>query len=152
MLKKLSIIALLALVIIPTGVFAAGNQAGGAGSGTMQAGGQASGQQPDQGQAPGPYSFSHRIGFATSAENGNGSLIRDRTCTELKAMNQTRLQEQIMVQNQTQDGTGTGDQLQARIQQKLHTMAGDQPQTMTRIQSRLMDGSCGNCPWLAPAA
>lgn len=148
MLKKLSIIALLALVIIPAGVIAAGNQAGGAGSGTMQAGGQASGQQPDEGQAPGPYSFCNRIGFETSAENGNGSLARDRTCTELKAMNQTRQQNQIMVQ----DGSGTGDQIQARIQQKLHTLAGDQLQTMTRIQSRLKDGSCGNCPWLAPAA
>lgn len=148
MLKKLSIIALLALVIIPAGAFAAGNQAGGAGSGTMQAGGQASGQQSDEDQAQGPYSFSNRIGFTTSAENGNGSLARDRTCTELKAMNQTRLQNQLMVQ----DGSGTGDQIQARIQQKLHTMAGDQLQTMTRIQSRLKDGSCGNCPWLAPAA
>jgi len=150
MLKKLSVIALLALVIIPAGVMAAGTQARGEGSGTMSAGGQAF-----QGQ----NSFCNQNGFETSADKGNGTLLRTRSCDQLQTRTQTQLQSQLqsqlMIQDQSQDqpGSGTGVQLQtrnqSRIQQQLCTMTCDQLQTMTRLQSRLMDGSCGNCPRLA---
>jgi len=171
MLKKLSVIALLALVIIPAGVMAAGTQAQGAGSGTMSAGGQQFQQQSDGGQAfMGQNSYCNQNGFVISADKGNGTLTRDRTCdqlqtrlmTQLQTQSQTQaqsqLQSQLMIQNQpgtqSQDptGAGTGDQLQTRnqtrIQQQLCTMTCDQLKTMTRLQSRLMDGSCGNCPKL----
>lgn len=157
MLKKLSIIALLALVVIPAGVFAAGNGIGGAGSGTMAAGG----QQSDAGQVAGQYSYTNQNQI--NADAGNGTLIRNRACEQLQTQNQlqsqlqsqlkTQSQNQLMVQASAESGSGSGDQLQTqnqtRIRQQLCTLTCEQLQNMTRIQSRLMDGSGGNCPRLA---
>jgi hypothetical protein len=151
MLKKLSVIALLALVIIPAGVMAAGTQAQGAGSGTMSAGGQQFQQQSDGGQAfMGQNSYSNQNGFVISADKGNGTLTRDRTCEQIHlrtfAQLQTMTQDQSQTQNQSQSQLNT--QTQSQLQSQLMTQTQNQLQTMTRIQSRLMDGSCGNCPRL----
>mgnify|MGYP000007241042 CR=1 FL=1 len=151
MLKKLSVVALLALILIPAGVMAAGTQAQGAGSGTMTAGGQQVQQQSDGGQVQGQYSYCNQIGFETSADNGNGTLTRNRTCEQIQLRTFTQLQTQTQNQTQTQDQlqTMTRDQLRTQIRNQLQTMTQDKLQTMTRIQSRLKDGSCGNCPKLA---
>jgi hypothetical protein len=143
MLKKLSVIALLALVIIPAGVMAAGTQAKGAGSGTMSAGGQQFQQQSDGGQTLlGQNSFCNQNGFEISADKGNGTLTRDRTCEQIQL--RTFAQLQTRTQNQTQ----TQDQLRNQTQQQLCVQSCDQLRTMTGLQSRLKDGSCGNCPKL----
>jgi len=160
MLKKLSVIALLALVIIPAGVMAAGTQARGEGSGTMSAGGQQFQQQSDGSQSlQGQNSLCNQNGFEISADKGNGTLTRNRTCEQIQLRITTQLQSQSHLQTrittQSQNnlqggiGSGTEEQLQTRIQQQLCTMTRDQLKTMTRLQSKLMDGSCGNCPKLA---
>jgi len=165
MLKKLSVIALLALVIIPAGVMAAGTQAKGAGSGTMSAGGQQFQQQSDGSQALlGQNSFCNQNGFETSADKGNGTLTRDRICEQIQLRTFAQLQTQTQNQSQLQTMTGdqlqsltqdqlqtrTRDQLRTQIRDQLRTMTQDTLQTMTRNQSRLKDGSCGNCPNLVP--
>jgi hypothetical protein len=139
MLKKLSIIALLILVIIPAGVMAAGYQAKG-GSSTISAGG----QQSDGSQVIGQYRFSSQNGFEITTDKGNGALTRNRTCEQL----QNGTQGNSPIQGELQAGSGTMDPLQTqnhtRNQQQRCNMTSEQLKNMTR--SRLTDGSCGNCP------
>jgi hypothetical protein len=144
MITKISVIALLALVIIPASVFAAGSQFGGAGTGTPQAGGQ---ESRDTGQ----YSSSNQTGSGVSAEQGNRTLTRDRTCeqvqaqlmTQLQTKTQARLKDQLRSQNQcvAQAGSGTGDQLrvqnQTRLREELCIKTCEKLRSMTRIQSRI---------------
>jgi hypothetical protein len=156
MFKKLSVIAFLALIIIPAGVFAAGTQAQGAGSGTMAADGQQSGQQSDGTQVQEQYSYCNQIGFETNADTGNGTLTRTRTCEQIQLRTFAQLQTQTQNQSQIQDQlqTMTQNQLRTQIRDQLRTMTmtQDKLRTMTQNQSRLKDGSCGNCPRLTAVA
>ncbi len=148
MIKKLGIFALLALIVIPAGVMAAGMQ--GAGAGSQTGSGKAlQFQQEGESQATqGPFMFSSQNGIAISDDKGNGDLLRIRTQDQLQAGDQ--------LQNRTRSQLQTGDQLQNRTRSQLQTVtsSGDQLltrdklQTMTRLRSQLMDGSCKNCPKL----
>jgi hypothetical protein len=146
MIKRLAIFALLALIVVPAGVMAAGMQGSGAGSQTgsakalqFQQGGQSQG-------SPGPAMISNMNGIATSDDKGNGDLLRIRSQDQLRAgdmfQNQTRSQAHAadMFQNQTRSQVHAGDSLRAVAG------SGDKLQTMTRLRSQLRDGSCGNCP------
>jgi hypothetical protein len=146
MIKRLALLALLALIVVPAGVMAAGTQGSGAGSQTGSAK-VLQFQQGEQNQgSPGPAMISNMNGIATSDNKGNGDLLRIRSQDQLRSgdllLNQTRNQVHArdMLQNQTRNQIHAGDFLQAVAG------SGDKLQAMTHLRSQLRDGSCGNCP------
>jgi len=126
MFRKIAICTLIALIVVPAAVLAAGSQGNGNGKGIAQ------GTQVQQDTAT---QAMHRFGENTGHQyqcNGN----------------QTCAQEQFMygVENNTQNGNqvigqGNGKMFQAmsRDQQSAKDM------DRNRNQTRLRDGSCGNC-------
>jgi hypothetical protein len=151
MIKKFGIIALLALIIIPAGVMAAGMKGSGAGGSQMASDNALQFQQGGESQAAqGPYVFSSQNGIAISDDKGNGDLLRIRTRDQLQTGDQlqNRTRSQLQTGGQVLMVTSTGDQLQAVTGSGDQLQTRDKLQTMTRLRSQLMDGSCGNCPKL----
>ena len=98
MVRKLGIIALLALIIIPAGVMAAGFQGDGAGSQTATGNGKQYAQQSGDSQSfQGQYAFCSKNGFEISAEKGNGELLRTRSCDQQgdQDRDQTRIRARL---------------------------------------------------------
>jgi hypothetical protein len=189
MMKKIALCAVLILVLVPAFAMAAGPQGPGAGK-SSSAGNGLQVQQMTTSETASQVQLRscQQQGFGNSAENGNGQMLRNRTCDQDREMLQN------MIRNQTRNGlesgaggtcqgagfwngtstrTDTGllnqedgqmNQAQNRMLEQKRIQAGlasgngqvspsgsadqirDRTRDMARNQTRLQDGSCGNCP------
>jgi hypothetical protein len=131
MTKKIGIIALLSLIIIPAGVMATGFHGSGAGMCAASADGQQFRQQAEKSLLLGEmHKSGSQAGYEENADKGTGEAGRNRNCT----MDCDPSEDQFRNKTRTQDRTMQNDQ------------CGDQLQNMTRTHARLKDGSCGNFP------
>ena len=131
MIKKLGIVALLALILIPAGVMATGFHGSGAGKHAASADGQQFRQQAENSLVFGEqYRSGSQERFEENAEKGEGQALRNRNCT----MDCDQSEDQF--RNQTRDHSCATQ----------FDQTGDLLQNMTRTHARLKDGSCGNCP------
>jgi hypothetical protein len=132
MIKKIGIVALFALIIIPAGVMAAGFHGSSAGKCALSADGQEFQQQRAENSLVlgEQYRSSSQAGFEENADKNNGQEFRNRNCTK-----DCDLME---------DQFGNKTRTQAHSMQ--HDQCGDQLQNMTGTHARLKGGSCGNCP------
>ncbi|MDD1718957.1 MAG: hypothetical protein LUQ25_02755 [Methanoregulaceae archaeon] len=126
MFRKIAICALIALMVVPAAVLAAGSQGSGNGNGSAQ------------GTDTAGTGVQGMCQYGKNAEH-------QFQCSG----NQTATQKQFMYgsQNTAQSGNqvngqGNGQMLRTRS----CDLAGTQDQDRTRNQTRLRDGSCGNCP------
>ena len=131
MIKKLGIVALLALILIPAGVMATGFHGSGAGKHA------ASGRWPSVPAACRTrlmFGKQYRPGsqerFEENEEKGEGQALGNRNCT----MDCDQSEDQFRNQIRDHSCTTQFDQADGLLQ------------NMTRTHARQKDGSRGNCP------
>ena len=191
MMKKIALCAVLILVLVPAFAMAAGQAGTGAGKGTSAGNGpQVQQMTTSETTSQVQLRSCQQQGFVNSAENGNGQMLRNRTCDQDREMLQTMIRNQT--RNRLESGAGgacqgagfcqgtsartdTGllhqedgqmTQTQNRLLEQKRIQAGlasgngqvspagsadqirDRTRDMARNQTRLQDGSCGNCPGL----
>jgi hypothetical protein len=166
--KKIGIVALLALIIVPAGVMAAGFH----GSGTGKLAASADGQLlAENSLVPGgQYSFSSHAEFGENTNKGNAQALKGRNCTiecdqggdQLRDMTKDQVRGKQCEQGGDQLRNMTKDQAQGKqceqggdqlrnmtkdqVREKQCDQGGDQLRNMMGTHARLDDGSCGNCP------
>jgi hypothetical protein len=131
MIKKLGIVALLALILIPAGVMATGFHGSGAGKHAASADSLQFQQQAENSFVFGKqYRPGSQERIEENEEKGEAQALGNRNCT----MDCDQSEDQF--RNQTRDHSCTTQ----------FDQAGDLLQNMTRIHARLKDCSRGNCP------
>lgn len=189
MMKKIALCAVLILVLVPAFAMAAGPQGPVAGK-SSSAGNGLQVQQMTTSETASQVQLRscQQQGFGTSAENGNGQMLRNRTCDQDREMLQNMIRNHPRYGpesgaggtcqgtgfwNGTSTRTDTGflnqedgqmNQAQNRMLEQKRIQAGlasgngqvspagsadqirDRTRDMARNQTRLQDGSCGNCP------
>jgi hypothetical protein len=171
MMKKIALCAVLILILIPAFAMAAGPQGPGSSKSTTAGNGpQLQQQTTSEITSQVQLRSCQQQGFGIAAENGNGQMIRNRICEQDREMlqnmirNQTRTSPASGTAAISQDDVGPMIQAQNRVLEQKRIQAGltsgygmvslsgsadqlrDRVQDMIRNQTRLQDGSCGNCP------
>ncbi len=103
MMKKIALSAMLILIVVPAFAMAAGHDGPGAGKSTS-AGNSPQVQQMTTSETASQVQVRSCLqqGFMNSAENGNGQMLRNRTCDQDREMLQN------MIRNQTRNGLESG--------------------------------------------
>ena len=139
--KKIGIVALLALIIVPAGVMAAGFH----GSGTGKLGASADGQQlqlqAENSLVPGEqYSYSSQAEFGENTNKGNAQALRDRNCVTECDQGGDQLRNMTKDQAQGKQCDQGGDQLRNMTKNQTHgkqcDQGGDQLRNMTKNQTQ----------------
>ncbi len=103
MMKKIALCAVLILILVPAFAMAAGHERPGAGKSTSAGNGLQVQQMTTRDTASQVQLRScQQQGFENSAENGNGQMLRNRTCDQDREMLQN------MIRNQTRNGLESG--------------------------------------------